>query len=156
MVDHRAIIWAYLNVVYQVMLLTKYQGYRPSGFRQEDCFYVFTLWVDCLKKVNMARKRYTQKLQTDPRHCQKESKNNNSHTLTLWPPGWGPFDHKTTIWTHKVEYQYVMLHINYQNFKPFDIWREYVLICSPYNGIYKTCDPRMGPFFAPVPIFHQT
>ena len=30
------------NVVHQVMLLTKHQGSRSSGFRQEDCFYVFT------------------------------------------------------------------------------------------------------------------
>ena len=38
------IIGTYLNVVYQLMLHTKYQGSRPGGFRQEDFFYyVFTI-----------------------------------------------------------------------------------------------------------------
>ena len=33
--------YAALNVVYQMMLLTKYQGFRPGGFRQEYflCFH---------------------------------------------------------------------------------------------------------------------
>ena len=37
----RVIIGAYLNVVYQLMLHTKYQGSRPGVFRQDNflCFH---------------------------------------------------------------------------------------------------------------------
>ena len=73
----RVIIGTYLNVVYQMMLHTKYQGSRPVGFRQEDCF-MFSLYVSQCKKECMSRKCHTHKLHTDPRHREEESMNNNS------------------------------------------------------------------------------
>ena len=39
----RVIIGTYINVVYQLMLHTKYHGCRPGGFGQEHFFYVFTI-----------------------------------------------------------------------------------------------------------------
>ena len=63
----RVIIGTYLNVVCQLMLHTKYQGFRPAGFRQED-FFMFSLYVSQCKKESMNRKCHTHKLHTHPRH----------------------------------------------------------------------------------------
>ena len=65
------------NVVYQMMLHTKYQGSRPGGFRQEY-FFMFSLIVRQCKKECMTRKCHTHKLHTNPRHREEESKNDNS------------------------------------------------------------------------------
>ena len=87
MFSPRVIIETYLNVVYQLMLHTKYQGSRPGGFRQED-FFMFSLYVSQCKKECMARKCHTHKLNTctNPRHQEEESKNNNSliNSMTSW------------------------------------------------------------------------
>ena len=45
----RVIIGTYLNVVYQLMLHTKYQGSSQGGLRQED-FFMFSLYVSQCKK----------------------------------------------------------------------------------------------------------
>ena len=74
---HRVIIGTYLNFVYQLMLHTKYQGSRPGGFRQKYVFMVAPYGSQC-KKECMTRERRTHKLHTNPRHRDKESKNNNS------------------------------------------------------------------------------
>ena len=42
--DPKGIIRTNLLEVFKVILPIKYQGYRPGGFRQEDCF-MFTLYM---------------------------------------------------------------------------------------------------------------
>ena len=49
-VRYRVIIGAYLIVVYQLMLHTKYQGSRLGGFRQEDFFLCFHYMLLNVKK----------------------------------------------------------------------------------------------------------
>ena len=68
--------WNLLNVFYQLMLHTKYQGSRPGGFKQDS--FMLLLYVSQCKKECMARKCNTHKLHTNPRHQEEESKNNNS------------------------------------------------------------------------------
>ena len=71
------IIRTYLNVIYQLMLHTKYQGSRPGGFRHEY-FLMFSPYASQCKKECMTRKFHTNKLHTNPRHREEKSKNNNS------------------------------------------------------------------------------
>ena len=42
-----------------------------------------------------------------------------------------------------------MLHTKYQDSKPYGFRQEHVFTFFPYLGLYKTCDPGVGPFFAP-------
>ena len=94
------------------------------------CFYVFTMWVNF--KSEYARKCHTHTLKINPQHREEESKNNNSPILIMLPPGWGPFDNKTTIWTNLVEYHSVMLHIICQNF--IGHWLDMVYLPPPPRG----------------------
>ena len=74
--------WNLFNVVYQLMLHTKYQGSMPVGFKQED-FFMFSLYVSQCIKECMARKCNTHKLHTNPRHEEEESKNNDSLIISV-------------------------------------------------------------------------
>ena len=52
---------------------------------------------------------------------------------TLWHPGWGHFDHVTTIWANLAEYHKVMFHTKYQNFGAFCFLARIFLMYSLNN-----------------------
>ena len=141
MFDTRVIVGTYLNIVYQLMLHTKYQGSRSGGFRQE-VFFMFSLYVTQCKKESMTRKCPTHTLHTNPWHREEESKNNNSlinsvtsRTMSFWPQ-----NHNL----NKLGRCYI------SNIKPFNIWQACVLICSLYK-LYLY--PRGGIIFGHRAIF---